>query len=185
MKRICPKCQFIGSGFGGSIIAGGVIIGTGLINYGILVPHSIGLALFNLIGLILIGISGIIRSFRTGKICPSCKHMKMLSIDEPKAQEIINKHGLTIEDTVTNTCMSCSYRGIPNKAHPKLLNIIALVYGLIALLVSLLFYTPIAIFGSLIILGSGIYGVIWNISTNNKCPTCNSKTYIPINSPET
>jgi len=184
MKKICPKCHFIGQGFNGSIVAGGVIVGTGLLLYEVLAPYSKGAGLFLLISYTLLGISMIYRSFRTGRICPSCNHAWMVSIDKPKAREIIEKYGLTTEDTLTHTCSSCGYKGIPNRKNPKLLLILLIPYGFFVLLVSVLFYNAVAILGSLIILGSGIYGVIWNKSTYNKCPSCNNKTYVKITTPE-
>ena len=143
-----------------------------------------GTALFLLIIYTLIAISMFIRSFQAGRVCPSCNYAKMLSVDEPKAREIIERYGLTTEDTLTHTCSYCGYRGIPNGKHPKLLLILLIPYGFLVLLISVLLHNFVAILGSLIILGSGIYGVIWNKSTYNKCPSCNNKTYVKITTPE-
>ena len=184
MKKICPKCHFIGPGYYGSIVAVGLIVGTGLLIYELFAPYSKGAGLFILISYTLIGISMFIRSSRARRVCPSCNYTRMLSVDEPKAREIIERYGLTTEDTLTHTCSSCGYRGIPNRKHAKGGLILTIVYGLLALLVSVLLHNPIATLGSLIILGSGIYGVIWNKSTNQKCPSCNNKTYLQITTPE-
>jgi predicted RNA-binding Zn-ribbon protein involved in translation (DUF1610 family) len=181
MKRICPKCHFIGSGFNGSIVAVGLIIGTGLLIYEIFAPYSKGTALFILITYTLIGIYMIFRSSRAGRVCPSCNYAWMIYVDKPEAQEIIERYGLKTEDTLTNTCSSCGYKGIPNRKHPKLLLLLVIPYGFLVLLISVLLHNLVAILGSLLILGFGIYGVIWNKSTNNKCPSCNNKTYVRIN----
>ena len=184
MKKICPKCHFIGPGYYGSIVAGGLTVGSGLLLYEVLAPYSKGAGLFLLISYTLLGISMIYRYFRTGRICPSCNHAWMVSIDKPKAREIIERYELTTEDTLTHTCSSCGYSGIPNRKNPKLLLLLVIPYGFFVLLVSVLFYNAVAILGSLIILGSGIYGVIWNKSINNKCPSCNNKTYLQITTSE-
>lgn len=184
MKKICPKCHFIGPGYYGSIVAVGLIVGTGLLIYELFAPYSKGAGLFILISYTLIGISMFIKSFRTGRVCPACNYSRMVSIDKPKALEIIEKYGLTTEDTLTHTCSSCGYKGIPNRKNPKLLLILLMPYGFLVLLIRVLLHNFVAILGSLIILGSGIYGVISNKSTNNKCPTCNNKTYLQITTPE-
>lgn len=131
----------------------------------------------------MLGIFSIWNFYKIGKECPICKYKKMPFLHELEAQNIIKKHGLAIEDTVTGICTQCHYKGIPKRKHSLTGSIIILILGLIYLPISFLL-KPIAIIGSLIVIGFGLYGLSTNLFKSNKCPSCKKTSFIPIDSTE-
>jgi len=184
MKRICPECHFIGLGrHKGSLILGSAVIGLAIIMYGLMYQESVILSALMSIIILTIGAIGIRNYYKIdGDICPVCKYPSMPLINDQKGQQIINDNKLTIEDTVTFTCNSCDYKGLGYKTHSFKLSIIIILFGLLFSVYGLLIDQAIVLFGSIVIIGSGIYGISTNYTNQNKCPSCKNNTLIPIES---
>lgn len=177
MKRICPRCHFIGLGRRrGSLLLGGFAIGLGLFYYAALTSETDKSSVFVFVLLVVMGLFTIVYYYKFGKKCPNCGYRNMPSIDEPAGLEIIKQNGLVIEDTPTHICTACNHKMIKRKKHNLIISILLILFGLILALLSLFMNEPIGFLGSLIITGTGIFGVLSNIFTNNKCPYCNNKS---------
>jgi hypothetical protein len=109
MKRVCPKCHYIGTGrHKGSLLGGGVLLGCAIILFGLIYQESLGIAILVLMTILFVSPISIRNYYRIGKICPICRHKRMPAINEPRGQEIINKNGLKIEYTATYACNNCN-----------------------------------------------------------------------------
>ncbi len=184
MKRICPECKYIGLGRRkGSILAGGVLIGSGMIYFSVPTSESDKTPIFMLIFTLILGIFTIVSYYRFGKKCPNCGYRNMPSIDEPAGQEIIKANGLVIEDTPTHICTACDHKMVKRKKHNLIISILLIPLGLILALFSLFMNLPLGFLGSLIITGTGIFGMLSNVFTNKKCPSCNNKSLITLPKP--
>ncbi len=136
-----------------------------------------------LIFTLIFGIFTIVNYYKFGKKCPNCGYRNMPSIDEPAGQEIIKANGLVIEDTPTHICTSCDHKMVKNKKHNLVFSILLIPFGLILALFSIFMNGPVGFLGSLIIIGTGIFGILSNIFTNKKCPSCNNKSLITLPKP--
>ena len=150
MKRICPKCHFIGTGrHKGSLMAVGIIIGSTIVLFASNYQKSIEISSLILVLGLFVAIIGIRNFYTIGKECPLCKQKKIPSIDEPDGQQIIKENNLNVEDTVTNICTNCQHKGLPNRGHTFKGSILTIIVGIVYLLFSFIF-GPIAILGGLL-----------------------------------
>lgn len=178
MIRICPKCLSVHDSKDSNIkldlISGPAIVGSSLFIIGTTYDHS---DIFFIIGLsmLVIGIITTIYYFkRFNNICSKCNYKKIPTLNELEAQKLLQEKGMSVKDDSTHHCSNCGY-GTDGIVQNKIFSIMLIIIGIITFTPN-----PIAIIGSIIIVGVGIYGVSTNYRKNFRCPNCKNRTLVSI-----
>jgi hypothetical protein len=107
MTKLCSNCHFIGAArsnfWGAGFYYGIFLILIGLIGL-FFDGQFIGSHTLYLIGAIFIIVSGILKIFAPYigyKTCPKCNDKDMLSLDDPKAINLIKKYNLKVGENPT------------------------------------------------------------------------------------
>jgi len=103
MLKLCPDCNNIGKGKH-SFLSGNIylaIIEFVAVAIILVMGQAFGSKILGLlfgIFFLIAGIKNLIDYYKGGTICPSCSYKPMLSLDKPRAQQLIKENNLTIPE---------------------------------------------------------------------------------------
>jgi len=196
MTRVCPKCGHVARDyeysvlpeekrfkFKRSLLAAGTLVGAGIVMFWDV--WQIYPYFFKILSVlcIFLGLYGLKLYFKeVSKVCPKCNYDNMPASYEPEGQKIIQEKEYVIKDDSTHICTNCNIKS-EHKVQSRTYSLIVTLFGLFSLTIST-GSNPIGIIGSLIIIGTGIYGLSTSLKKRFKCPHCNKNTAIAKNSPE-
>jgi len=168
------------------MLKGSLFLGSALIGIGFILTATTFYDkqyIFLAIGLaaIVIGIISIVNYFKKfSKICPKCKYDKMPTINEPEGVQVLQENGMSVKDDSTHHCTHCGYRS-DGIVQSKMRSIVLIIFGILTLPFASAHHI-IALPGSLILIGVGIYGIWTNYRKSFTCPNCKNKTLVAIDS---
>lgn len=196
MTRICPQCGHVArdydysvspeegrSKFKRSLLGAGTLIGTGIVMF--FDVWEIYPYFFKILSILFILLGIYISKLyftKVSKVCPKCNFDNMPASYEPEGQKVIQEKQYNIKDDSTHICTNCNIKS-EHKVQSRFYSIFVTLFGLFTLTLSTT-GNPIGIIGSLIIIGTGIYGLSTSLKKGFKCPHCNNNTAIAKDSPE-
>lgn len=203
MQKLCTNCHYIGKSkkedgiclFGGAVTS---ILGLAFLGLGFWHPFFI-LGTYICITIFFIAISSCF--FYDCQKCPNCKEKKLISVNSPKAQNIINMNNLTVENLPASKweilsnydCLKHQTRQICKTCYniddKSMQELCGLQPGLV-LIISGIISIPLALFShyyliiNFISLFIGILLTLTCFMKPDRCPKCKYRSLVPIDSPE-
>ncbi|MEQ9618982.1 MAG: hypothetical protein RIG61_07380 [Deltaproteobacteria bacterium] len=106
MQKLCTNCNFIGKGKHG-LLSGNIYVGIIEVVVAVIILFTgqklLQSFIYGAVVAAIVAIAGLINimdSFSEGRLCPNCGKDKMIPLDTPKAQVLIQEHNLTVGDNV-------------------------------------------------------------------------------------